>query len=441
MHAPAKDTPTIYRLIYVGRSAARIERDFGQRLERLIHEGFEVHLLCGDDGAIPELAARGVIVKPIPVLNTRNLAGLLGAYFIVQAYFIEQEPVLVHAMDGAVATIGVLAAAAADVDVVVLTAGEHDFDKGRVKKGLEALSAQFDARAPGPLRERVRAKIPHLLELKGLSAARFLSLFVDKYLVSNEYDLQMLQELEIVPSAKLETLIGGDGVNLAQFNINDAHFPSPEQARQALGLPRAWRNILGYRGALTSAKECDDLRECIVQIARTHPTTGWLLDLDTRALGGLAGRRAHLRLKAQLRREQVRLLEDTPPLGERFRGEDASYETATFYRALDLFISPRRTQGGARALQEAAATEVGALAYHLPDSGAAIEHGQTGELIDCADTAALVAAIRAALDDPARRQSWAKRARALAMRRFNRQHIEDQIFRIYDTTLETKLNF
>ena len=441
MHAPAKDTPAIYRLIYVGRSSARIERDFGARLERLIHEGFEVHLLCGDDGSIPDLVARGVIVKPIPVLDARNLAGLLGAYFIVQAYFIEQEPVLVHAMDGAVATLGVLAAAAANVDVVVLSAGEHDFEKGRVKKGLEALSAQFDAHAPRLLRDRVRAKLPHLLDLKGLSAARFLALLVDKYLVSNEYDLQMLQELEIVPSAKLETLIGGDGVDLTEFDVNDAHFPTPDAAREALGLPRAWRNILGYRGALTSAEECDDLRECIVQIARSHPTTGWFLDLNTDALGGLSERRALLRLKAQLRREQVRLFEDAPPVGARFQSEDASFEEATFYRALDLFVSPRRTQGGVRALQEAAATEVGALAYHLADSAAAIEHGQTGELVDCGDIDGLIMAIRAALDDPARRQSWAKRARALAMRRFNRQHIEDQIFRIYDTILETKLNF
>lgn len=431
MTLPTAAEPTIYRLVYVGRSSARIERDFGARLSRLIQEGFEVHLLCGDDGGIPDLVARGVVVKPIPVLHARNIAGLVGAYFIVQAYLIEQEPVLVHAMDGGVATIGVLAAAAAGVAAIVLSADTHDFEKGRIKRGLEAFRAHFDANVPSAIGEKIRARLPHLVDLKGLSSYRFMALLVDKYLVSNDYDFGMLQELEIVPAKTLEMVLGADGVDLTQFSVADDDFPSPDQARQALGLPRAWRNTIGFRGELSSAEECDDLRDCIDQIARTHPTTGWVIDLDTHNLSGMAAQRALIKLKTQLQRDQVILLEDIEP----------PVDDSVFYRALDLFVSPRQSPGGARQLMEAAATEVGAIAYNIADAASAIEHGQTGELIDRGDIDQLIATIRTALDDPARRQSWANRARALAMRRFNRQHVEDQILRIYDTVLETKLNF
>lgn len=440
MTSATENAAKIYRLVYVGRSSAQIERDYGDRLARLINEGFEVHLLCGDDGGIPQLGARGVIVKPIPVLHTRNIAGLIGAYFIVQAYLIEQEPVLVHAMNGAVGTLGVLAAAAADVDVIVLSADGHDFEKGRVQKGLKSLGAQLEARVPQVVRDNIEARLPQLLALKGLSYYRLISLLVDKYLVSNEHDLRMLQELQLVPYNKLEMLVGGDGVDLTKFNVKDDAFPTREAAREALGLPRAWRNIIGFRGTLRSAAECDDLRECIEEIERTHPTTGWLLDLDTRALRGLAARRALFRLQTQLQRDRVHLLEDAPRPTVATSAKQREFEEASFYRALDLFVSPRQTHGAAREVMEAAATAVGAIAYHIADMSAAIEHGQTGELVDCGDVAGLVAATRAALDDPARRQLYGKRAVALAMRRFNRQHIEDQIFRIYDTVLETNLN-
>jgi glycosyltransferase involved in cell wall biosynthesis len=90
-------------------------------------------------------------------------------------------------------------------------------------------------------------------------------------------------------------------------------------------------------------------------------------------------------------------------------------------------------------MMAAAAAEVGAVAYRQAASESVVKHGQTGELVEPGDASGLVAAIRAALDDPNRRQAYGKRARSRAMRRFNRRHVEDQVFRIYDTVLEIKM--
>jgi glycosyltransferase involved in cell wall biosynthesis len=416
------DKPGVYRLVYVGRSSAQIERDFGDRLSRLIREGFEVHALCGDDGGMDALAARGVVCKPIPVLNPRNPAGLLGAYFIVQAYFIEQRPVLVHAFDGPVAWLGALAAAAADVLVIVVSVDEHRLDAGLFQRLLKRLKANLSAKLPTKLS-------PRLDDLKDLSAHRALAGMVDKYFVSNERDLQALQDRELVPPSKLELIVGANGVDMTRFDVSADDFPTPAEAREALGLSHSWRDVLGYRGRLDGAKECADLVGCIEEVARTHPSAGWLLDVDASRLRGFSARRALAGLRAQERAGRVRIF-DAAKVPER---------EATFYRALDLFVSPARRSGSPEPMMAAAAAEVGAVAYRQAASESVVEHGQTGELVEPGDVGGLIAAIRAALDDPQRRQAYGKRARSRAMRRFNRQHVEDQVFRIYDTVLEIKM--
>ena len=114
-------------LMYVGRSSFQIARDFGDRLARLADEGFEVHVLAGADGGFEELADRGLHLKDLPLGRRGNVVGLAGSFFILQAYFIERRPLLVHGFDDLVAWLAALAADRVDVPAIFASVGRHHF--------------------------------------------------------------------------------------------------------------------------------------------------------------------------------------------------------------------------------------------------------------------------------------------------------------------------
>lgn len=421
MSQTPKSSPQIFRLMYVGRSSRQIERDYGKRLSRLLREGFEVHVLAGDDGGFAALDERGVVCKPIPVERKLNVAGLLGAFFIVQAYFIEEEPVLVHAFDDVLAWLGALAAHRAHVEAVVATVNQHAFVEDPVRLELdtplpvpprvfEGLEAFLNRVADAPLR-------------KGLFRAyAFLGDIVDKYFVTNEHDFQSLQDLELVPPDKLEMIIGGDGVDLDAFAVDDDDFPTVLEARRELGLPEHWRHVLGYVGPFSLAHGATDLLACIERLHDTHPSAGWLVNLDGEV--------------SDLLMRRLERLEQKGRVVIRRRTDDL----AMVYRALDAFVMPSYRAGAPTRLMEAAACGVGAITYNVPATQSAVEQGQTGELIPPGEADTLVASLRRALDDPTRLENYGLRARTRALRRFSRQHVEDQVFRLYDTVLEVKLH-
>jgi glycosyltransferase involved in cell wall biosynthesis len=407
--------------MYVGRSSAQIERDFGDRLSRLMREGFEVHVLAGDDGGFVELDARGVICKPIPVERKLNVAGLVGAFFIIQAYFIDEEPVLVHAFDDVLAWMGAVAAHRAGVEAVFTTVERHAFVEDPVRFELDTLVP-----VPPKALEAVGAFLNNVVDApvrKGLYRAyAYLGEVVDKYFVINEHDFQALQDLELVRPEKIEMLIGANGVALDRFNVDDEDFPTVAEARLRLGVPEHWRHVLGYLGPFSLPRGATDLLECIERVAETHPSAGWLVGIEGGASLPLRGRLERLEGKGR-----VKIIDapDDPPL---------------FMRALDAYVLPSYREGAPTRLMEAAACKVGAIAYNLPATQSAVEHGQTGELVPLGGVDRLVDALRDALGNPGRLEGYGARARSRALRKFNRQHIEDQVFRMYDTVLEVKLN-
>lgn len=421
MSQTPQNTLRTYRLMYVGRSSFQIERDYGRRLSRLIREGFEVHVLAGDDGGFAALDARGVVCKPIPVERKLNVAGLLGAYFIVQAYFIEEKPVLVHAFDDVLAWLGAYAAHRAHVDAVIATVGQHAFVDHPVR-----LEVNTPLPIPPEFFEGVQTFVNRVADVplrKGLLRAyALLGEVVDKYFVTNEHDFQALQDLELVAADKLEMIIGGDGVDLDRLAVDEDDGPTVLEARRELGLPEHWRHVLGYVGPFSLPRGATDLLECIDRLGETHPSAGWLINIEGEVSELLLRRLERLEKK---RRVVIRRRTD---------------DLALVYRALDAFVMPSYRQSSPSRLMEAAACGVGAITYNLPATQSAVEQGQTGELISPGDHAALVASLRRALDDPSRLENYGLRARTRAARRFNRQHVEDQVFRIYDTVLEVKLH-
>lgn len=399
--------------MYLGRSSAQIERDFGRRLTRLMREGFDVHVLAGDDGGFGALAERGVQCKPLPIARKLNAAGLVGAYFIVQAYFLEKRPVLVHAFDDVLPWLGALAARRADTEAIFATVERHAFGDEPLFVGAPEFVDRLVDLVEGAGGQPVRRGM--------LAAYARLGEWVDKYCVTNEHDFQVLQDLELMPPQKLEMIIGASGVDLEAFDIDDEDFPGVERARQLLDVPDRWRQVVGHVGRLDTADGIEELIDCIRRVARTHPSCGWLIAPEPNA--SRAGRAQLERLERQGRVEIVDARDDLP----------------LFYRALDLFVHPGRHPRLARRLMEAAASAVGAVAYHVPAADTVIEQGQTGQLVEQRQQGALAEAVRAALDDPGRLGAYGRRARSHAVRKFNRRHIEEQMLRMYDSLLEIRL--
>lgn len=107
-----------------------------------------------------------------------------------------------------------------------------------------------------------------------------------------------------------------------------------------------------------------------------------------------------------------------------------SDEPERFYAAADLFVLASHREGFPRAAMEASAMGLPVIATDIRGCRQVVDDGVTGLLVPAKDAAGLEGALRALLNDHARRRSMGLAATQRANDRFNQQ---DQI----DLTLET----
>lgn len=402
--------------LFVAQSSRRLNEEYGGRLERMAREGFEVTVLAGGDGGLADLASRGVETQAIPVGSRLNLAGLLGAFVIVQGQIIEERPILVH---GFGAVVGWLAAVAADrVDVpailVSLDAPLTDDGWGRdwSLPGRTLVPRLFE-----------RLEVPVAEQLDRIERAAAGALYarltdrVDRFVVSSEGALEYLAESTAIPRSKFELVVGGRGVDVDEYDPEA--LPSPEEVRRELDLPDDWRHVVGFAGPLEADRGTVDLLDAIERVGSRRGGVGWLLVPDAPPTGEVEGRLSRLSDSGRLR-----MLE----------GDDPS-----FYRALDLFVYPRATRSVPLPLMRAQAMAIPALAYSSAAAETVVAEGQTGHLIPVEERRELGRAIDELLDRPRRLRDYGVRARSRATGRFDRRHVDEQVLRLYDRLLERKL--
>lgn len=393
--------------------------DFGDRLERLAREGFEVHVLAGPDGGFEELANRGIHCRAIPVVYRPNVPGLVGAYFIVQGYFLEQRPILVHAHDGLLAWVAAFAAERARTPAIFATFGAHGFDDALTDVG--AASARYVwPRLVETLERRVgdwvgRAAAP-AAELGREWVVRHLGEMVDRYVVTTDRELEELEERGWVPSEKLERVIGGSGIDIERFDPTGKEAPDGEAVRENLALPENWRFVVGYAGDLHPDRGGTDALRALERIAHRRRDVGWLFSDDAEGERGLS----------------EALAEDRARIGP--HSDDPE-----LYAALDLFVQPRTDRQGARELMKAQAMRVPAIAYDSAANASVVSEGQSGYLVEPGDVEALAEMIDQIADHPKRARDLGRRARTRATKRFNREDVDAQLLRLYDSVLEQKL--
>lgn len=409
--------------MYLARDADELARRHLGRLLRLRDEGIEVDVLAGAGSGLGELAEHGINARPIPVSHPHNVAGLLGAYFIVQAHLFEHRPLFVHAFGHRVAWLGAFAAEQASVPAVFVTLEFHWLEEDPIRFPLGPVTAvksetpRFVRRTERSINAVVGAPYRRTMH----RAYRWLADRVDRYIVTTEFDFQLVQDLEIIAPDKLEIAIGGAGVDLDEYSLGEEDELDRQRARRDLKLPGHWRQVVGYAGPVTRRHGADDLLEAIDRLEQTHPSVGWLIVARGRLPAG-QGRR----LRRLERRGRLRLIE-------------TRRENSQWFRAMDVLAWLASPSTPHDAIAEAAAMAVPTIGYETPGARSLVEQGQTGHLVYEGDLSAAIDTLGAILNDPKRLANLGWRARTRANLRFSRRAVDDQILRLYDRVLEQQL--
>jgi glycosyltransferase involved in cell wall biosynthesis len=106
--------------------------------------------------------------------------------------------------------------------------------------------------------------------------------------------------------------------------------------------------------------------------------------------------------------------------------------------AFDLFAFPSLNEGMGRALIEAMATGLPAVAARVGGIPDVVADGETGLLVPARDEAALADALLKLLRDPARRQAYGQSARRSMDERFDVSAMVRAIDRLYDVVWDEK---
>ncbi|MFO0730150.1 MAG: glycosyltransferase family 4 protein [Nitrospiraceae bacterium] len=171
--------------------------------------------------------------------------------------------------------------------------------------------------------------------------------------------------------------------------------------------------VVGSVGWLTGIKGHRFLIEAVAELAADHPD----LHLVIVGSGDLKGALEQLATSLGLRK-RVHLIG---------RREDVDLCLA----GMDLFVLPSLNEGMGRALIEAMAAGLPAIATRVGGVPALIEDGRTGLLVPPADSHALAAAIRTLVEDPARRRAMGAAGQASVTERFSDGAMVRSLERLY----------
>ncbi|RDV39977.1 glycosyltransferase [Bradymonadaceae bacterium TMQ3] len=413
----------VYPAVFVGRSSAEIARRYSQRFKRLADAGFEIHVLAADDGGFDALRRQGVQCKAIPVASPRNAAALMGAYFIVQGVMLELRPVLVHIFSHRLAWLSAFAARQAEVPALFVTLEYHWLEEEPVHLPLGPMALVTSNEGVRAAEERINAVVGYPWRKVMLQAYERLGTQVDRYVVTTEFDFRLLQDLGLVAPSRLEVAVGGVGVDVTRYRpASGDQDEARQRAREALGLPTHWRQVVGWVGPVSRRHGADDLVATVKALRRTHPSLGWVIA----PRGTLADGQAR-RLRRLADRGWVRLVH-----GER-------KTDANFYQALDVMACFGTTSTPIDGVLEAGACGVPTVAYNTPATRSLIVSGSTGELVLEGDQPTLTSVLSARLRAPELLRGQGAKMRERVETFFRRESSDDQMLQLYDAVLGAKL--
>jgi len=230
----------------------------------------------------------------------------------------------------------------------------------------------------------------------------------DRILSQNAEDVETAVREGICSREKITVL--GNGIDLARFD--SASVPADELARlrSRYDLP-AGAPIVGFVGRLAAKRKgFADFLAAAREIAAAQPECRFLI----------VGEADHGKSDAM----QPSAAADFG-IAERciFAGFRPNEELPAFYKLMSVLVLPSTFEGVPRAVMEAAAMGVPAVATDVKGNREAIEVETTGLLVPLGDVPALSAAILRILEDHELAARMSREARRMAAQRFDEQHV------------------
>lgn len=217
-----------------------------------------------------------------------------------------------------------------------------------------------------------------------------------------------------IPRRKIRIIV--NGVDTARFRP-PADAAAKRRARTALGVPDDGALVMGSLGRLEAIKDHANLARAFVALAQRRP------ELAARARLVIGG-------EGSCRGEVQTILDEA---GMRDRLAMAGYvaDTPAFYRALDVFVLPSRSEGTSNTVLEAMAAGLPVVATDVGESGRLIAEGETGAVVPARDPAALADALTGYLDAPERARAHGAAGRARACAAFSQAAMLDAYAEVY----------
>ncbi|HEX4328481.1 MAG TPA: glycosyltransferase family 4 protein [Burkholderiales bacterium] len=333
--------------------------------------GWQVTAVCGDEGEVEGLRARGYVIATVAISRGFNPFRHAWSLLRLIALLRREKFDVVHAHTPVAALLGRIAARVAGVPLIVYTA--HGFYFHEQMKPLPKAIFTF-------------------LEWLGGRCT-------DLLFTQSEEDAQTAVARGFLPAERVQAI--GNGVDVARFNPQSAR-PRVEM-RAELGIPQE-AVVVGMIGRMVAEKGYGEFFAAAAGVARQSPQAYFLV------IGGHLASERDSGIGAQLERAQA-------ALGPRLILTGMRNDVPDLCAAMDVFTLPSYREGMPRSIIEAMHMGLPVVATDIRGSREEVVREQTGLLVPTRDAAALEQAFMRLIADPGLRSRMgaAGRARALEL--------------------------
>lgn len=341
------------------------------RVKMMRASGLDNRIICMDGPYVGALREEGIPVETVRLPRGYNILKLVVSFFEILAYLRREDIDLVHTHCSIPGFIGRLAAWIAGVPVIIHTVhGFHFHDRSSPPKRLLYM----------------------LLE-------RFAGLFVDALLSQNRADMEEARAYRIVAPDRLYFI--GNGIDLERFR------------------PRTRQTATDDRVIITCVARMEAVKnhEMLFEAIRLLKEGGERFRLWLIGDGGL-------RPKYQDLCERMKIDRLVQFLGYRDDIPELLSQT-------DLAVLTSIKEGIPRVVLEAMAMGIPVVATRVKGTSEAVWNGETGFTVELGDTQGLAARLSELIGDPGLRMKMGRRAREIAVERFDENLIVDALRRIY----------
>jgi len=337
----------------------------------LREQGYEIETVCANGQWVAAVRSRGIPVHTITMKRAVTPFSDLVALVRLYRLFRRERFDLIHTHTPKANFLGQLAAWLARVPRRVITVhGFYFYD------GMPKWERRFYI-----LLEKISSRCAHWI------------------FSQNREDIATAIRERISPEWKLHFL--GNGIDVDYFR-HDRHLGAAVRLRSELGIPPG-TPVVGIVGRLTLEKGYREFVEAAAIICAQHPGAHFV------AIGpeDVISRSAIEKVMEELR--------PAPVL--HFCGMQV--DMPKFYAMMSVCVLPSHREGVPRALMEAAAMSLPAVATNIRGCREVVEPGRTGLLVPVRDARRLADAILELLGDPERARAMGEKARRKAEREFD----------------------